>query len=137
LPDSPDASRNSSDGSGSDRSRLELGGVARIIGDGARNGSLMFDEIKIRELMDKVRAASSEPFVVSVSDHFAGYFDELGITVELEMGFKGSQVAELAKKLAAILLPEEVPFKWIVMFFCNGKPAHYLFHDGSFRRARD
>jgi hypothetical protein len=44
----------------------------------------MYDKSRIALLMSAVRSALSDPFVLEVSDHFAGYFDELGITITVK-----------------------------------------------------
>jgi hypothetical protein len=41
----------------------------------------MYEERKILEVTEKIRDISSLPFVLSVSNHFAGYWDELGLTI--------------------------------------------------------
>src|SRR6266404_4221746 len=92
----------------------------------------MHDETQIRQLLDRIRATATDSFVVSISDHVAGYFDELGITIEVDTYTKDSQVAALSRKLAALLLPEQLPSKWMVMFSRNGQSAGVLFPDGMF-----
>jgi hypothetical protein len=68
-----------------------------------------------------VRAIASQwPFVTSVSDHFAGYFNELGITLEINCETRDEDLIRLQNELLAYLnrfWSEEKPeFSWMVMF---------------------
>lgn len=60
------------------------------------------------------------PFVASVSDHFAGYFNELGITLVIDPNVRDEDLISLQNELLAYLdkfWAEEKPdFKWMVMF---------------------
>jgi hypothetical protein len=64
--------------------------------------------------------ASRREFVISVSDHFAGYFNELGITVAITADARDENVIELQNDLLAFLdsfWAKEAPeFRWMVMF---------------------
>lgn len=76
----------------------------------------MYDSKAILTLMAKVREAAQGPLVLSVTEHFAGYFDELGITIELHTDASKDQIAALRRVVYAAMSQTKVPFKWIVMF---------------------
>jgi hypothetical protein len=76
----------------------------------------MYDEKAIPPLMAKLREAAQAPLVLSVTDHFAGYFDELGITIEVHPAASEEQIVGLRRQIYAVMSRTKVPFKWIVMF---------------------
>jgi hypothetical protein len=87
-----------------------------MMADHRRAGSPMYDEKVIPPLIAKLRQAAKPPLVLSVTNHFAGYFDELGITIEVHPTASNEQIAELRRQIYAILSRTTIPFKWIVMF---------------------
>jgi hypothetical protein len=89
------------------------------------------------QLMAAVRTLlSNQPSVLSIADHFAVYFNELGITVELAPNISDAEVALLKDEVAAILIGTTLPFAWILRFRRNGKSAGELFPDGFFTGER-
>jgi hypothetical protein len=91
----------------------------------------MFDQSRIVALMSALRSALSDPLVLEVTDHFAGYFDELGITITVKPETSDEQVRELKQKIAPVLSRQQ-PFQWLVMFRRQGKQIAVLFPDGLF-----
>ncbi|WP_156383503.1 hypothetical protein [Pseudoxanthomonas sp. Root65] len=68
-----------------------------------------------------VRAIAMQwPFVTSASDHFAGYFNELGITLTIASDARDDDVLSLQNMLLAYLdsfwAKENPDFTWVVMF---------------------
>ena len=92
----------------------------------------MYDEKVIPPLMTNLRHAAKAPLVLSVADHFAGYFDELGITIEVHPTASPEQIAELRRQIYAIMSRTRVPFKWIVMFRQGQKSVGELVPNGPF-----
>jgi hypothetical protein len=80
----------------------------------------MYDEKVIRDLVARVRYAAG-PTVVSVEEHFAGSWDELGITITLEPGVSDDQVEELRVRIHEVMYLRSLPFTWIVMFQRGGE----------------
>lgn len=91
----------------------------------------MYDQSRIAALTSALRSDLSNPFVLEVADHFAGYFDELGITITVKPETSDEQVRELKQKIAP-LLSHDLPFKWLVLFQRQGKQIAVLFPDGRF-----
>ncbi|HLX83487.1 MAG TPA: hypothetical protein VKR59_06295 [Terriglobales bacterium] len=91
----------------------------------------MYDRSKVEEVVSAVRAVTTE-HAVQVSAHFAGYFDELGITVALKTDTSDSQVQRLKDKVLTALSQVAMPFQWLVIFQRDGKGAGTLFPDGLF-----
>ena len=92
-------------------------------------------ERKLDELMPRVREALNRPSVLAVKDHFAGYFNELGITVELESNTPDAEVALLKDRVAPVMKAAQLPFEWMVSFRRTGKSAGIYFPDGLFTDA--
>jgi hypothetical protein len=76
----------------------------------------MYDDKAIQPLMAKLREAAKGSLVISVTDHFAGYYDELGITINVHGDAPEDQIAALRRQVYAVMSQANVPFKWIVMF---------------------
>ena len=76
----------------------------------------MFDQAKYDEVVSRVRSIASRPSVAEVRDHFAGYFDELGLWVRFAEDTPDREVIELRNELVAYLngvLPaRNALFKW-------------------------
>ena len=87
---------------------------------------------RIALLVTSLRSTLSDPLVVGVSDHFAGYFDELGITITVKPDTPDEHVRTLKEKIAPILFQHPQPFKWMVMFQREGKQIAAFFPDGLF-----
>ena len=85
---------------------------------------------KLKKL-SAVRAATTE-YGVQISEHFAGYFDELGMTVALKSDTSDAQVRELKDRVFAAVSRVSMPFRWIVFFQRDGEGAGVLFPDGLF-----
>jgi hypothetical protein len=97
-----------------------------------RTIKLMHNQAKIDELVSAVRHVAASERVVEVSEHFAGYFDELGITVSLQGDMSDGEVRDLKNRIAGGLASLEMPFRWMVLFQRGGKSAGILFPDGLF-----
>jgi hypothetical protein len=74
---------------------------------------------------------ADKPFVEAVENHFAGYFDELGITVKLRAEASDEDVISLQNQLLAFFNStyEVRPpgFTWLVKFSRGGKSLRSLF----------
>jgi hypothetical protein len=92
----------------------------------------MYDEKAIPPLMLKLRQAAKAPLVISVTEHFAGYFDELGITIEVHSTASDEQISALRRQVYAIMSQTNIPFKWIVMFRQGKKSVGELFPNDAF-----
>jgi len=92
----------------------------------AESSESMYDDRAISRLMAKVREVAKAPLVVSVTDHFAGYWSELGITIECHPEASWEQIAGLRQQIYAIMNQTNVPFKWIVMFRQGRRPVGEL-----------
>jgi hypothetical protein len=97
----------------------------------AQPAILIYDRSKVEEIVSAVRAVTTE-HAVQVSEHFAGYFDELGITVALKADTSDAQVQKLKDKVFAALSQVAMPFQWMVIFQRDGEGAGTLFPDGLF-----
>ncbi len=73
-------------------------------------------ERAVARLIGEVRRAAVDQSVVDVSGHFAGYFDELGITITVKPGTSDAELTAVKEKVAPQILQARVPFKWILMF---------------------
>jgi hypothetical protein len=92
----------------------------------------MYDHSKVDELLSAVRSAKSD-HVLRISEHFAGYFDELGITVSVKADTSDDEIRDLKNQIATVLSRLEVPFRWMVLFERDGgEGAGVLFPDGLF-----
>ena len=89
----------------------------------------MYDRSKVEEVVSAVRAVSTE-YAVQTSEHFAGYFDELGITVALKSDTSDAQVRESKDRVVVSRI--SMPFRWMVLFQRDGEGAGVLFPDGLF-----
>ncbi len=92
----------------------------------------MYDQTQVARVVGVVRVTLRSDAVVSVTDHFAGYFDELGITVTVKPTTSQQEVLSLKDKAASVLLQQSLPFKWMLMFYRDGKQVGVLFPDGLF-----
>jgi hypothetical protein len=76
-------------------------------------------ELEARIISD-VKAIANRPFVVSVSDHYAGYWDELGLTLTLAPDSRDEDVIALQNELLVYLnrfwIENKPDFDWMVMF---------------------
>ena len=88
----------------------------------------------------EVRVIAARPCVVSLGDHFAGYFNELGIFVGVADDAQDSEVIDLRNAMLAYLdmvLPEESAlFKWQVGIKRDSKTIEVIF-PGDLPRSRD
>lgn len=91
----------------------------------------MYDRLKVEEVVSAVRAVTTD-HAVQISEHFAGYFDELGITVALKNDTSDSQVRELKDRILATLSRVSMLFRWMVLFQRDGQGGDVLFPDGLF-----
>ena len=92
----------------------------------------MYDRSQVEVFTKTIRTALNDPCVVDVSDHFAGYFDELGITVTVKPETPDDQIRSLKERIAPVLFQSHQPFRWIVMFLRGGKQIGVLFPAGLF-----
>ena len=78
----------------------------------------MYDEAKYSEVVSGVKSRASRPSVLEVRDHFAGYFDELGLWVQFRDGTSDQEVIEVGNELLTYLndvLPRNnESFRWIL-----------------------
>ena len=80
----------------------------------------MYDEKAVRDVVARVRYAAG-PTVISVEEHFAGYWDELGITITVEPTMSDDQIGEIRVRILEAMHLRSLPFIWIVMFHRGGK----------------
>ena len=82
-------------------------------------------------LIADVCVIADKPFVEIVENNFAGYFDELGITVKLRPEASDEDVVSLQNQLLAFFnsTDEARPagFTWLVRFSRGGKNLRSLF----------
>jgi hypothetical protein len=82
-------------------------------------------------LIAEVCVIADRPFVEAVENNFAGYFDELGITVNLRPEASDEDVIALQNQLLAFFNStyEVRPpgFTWLVKFSRGGKSLRSLF----------
>jgi hypothetical protein len=101
-----------------------------------QNPEAVYDRQRIEEIITALRRLLSGPHVVEIKEHFAGYFDELGITVELTLESTHGDMLALKEKAASYLLPgvphRKEPFKWMLKFRRAGEEEGVLFPDGMF-----
>ncbi len=86
----------------------------------------MYDESQITTLMNAVRETARHPEVMEIREHFAGYWDELGITVVVSPHMQDEAITTIKERIADTLAQHRLPFKWIVMFERNGKMVNVL-----------
>ena len=93
------------------------------------------------KLIGDVRLIADKPFVESVSDHFAGYFNELGITVSLAPDADDEEVIALQNQLLAYLdgywEQEHPAFTWILMFSRGAEEMRSIFPGDQPRRTSE
>jgi len=92
----------------------------------------MYDGSKIEAVVSAVRKVATADCVLQVSEHFAVYFDELGITVSVRDDTSDEDVRELKNKLFPVLAGFTMPFLWVMDFQRRGKSAGVLFPNGLF-----
>jgi hypothetical protein len=82
-------------------------------------------------LIAGVCAIADTPFVEDVENHFAGYFNELAITVRLREQASDADVIALQNKLLAFLNTGDAAsspdFTWLIKFSRGGKSLRSLF----------
>ena len=59
----------------------------------------MYDPAKVEEILTAVRGSESD-CVQQISEHFAGYFDELGITVSVKDDTTDDSIRDLKNKIS-------------------------------------
>jgi hypothetical protein len=67
-----------------------------------------------------------------MSEHYAAYFDELGITVSVRADTSDDEIRDLKSRIILATSGFEVPFRWMVQFQRDGRPAEVFFPDGLF-----
>jgi hypothetical protein len=80
-----------------------------------------YDEALANDVIEKVKAIATLPFVKNVEDHYAIYFDELGLTVNIEDAASENEWEPLAEQLITYLnnvLPKgNHQFCWVLSFY--------------------
>ncbi|MFI8747980.1 hypothetical protein ACIGKL_22885 [Pseudomonas sp. NPDC077186] len=75
-------------------------------------GHISLEEVACSE----AKAISARPFVLNFESHFAGYFNELGLTITVNNSASSSDIIklrnELQEKLEALLPTDTAPFIW-------------------------
>jgi hypothetical protein len=92
----------------------------------------MYDQSKVAEFVSAVSSAAISNCVLQVSEHFAGYFDELGVTILVKGDTSDDELRGLKNEIALRLAPLQMPFRWMVLFRRGEKSAGVLFPDGLF-----
>jgi len=96
----------------------------------------MYDQPKINEFVSAIRSGAKSDCVQQVSEHYAVYFDELGITVSVKADTADDEIRDLKTRIVSVTSRFELPFRWMVLFQRDGKPAGDLFPDGLFTGAK-
>ena len=82
------------------------------------------------QLIIDVCTIANRPFVEGVENNFAGYFDELGVTVKFRPGAPDEEVIALQNELLAFFISSEQAkapgFTWMIMFTRDGKKLRSL-----------
>jgi hypothetical protein len=68
----------------------------------------MYNESQIALLRAAVRETAIQPYVVEVDDHFAGYFDELGITITVKPNTTDREIETLTEEVSDSLRKHRV-----------------------------
>jgi hypothetical protein len=83
-----------------------------------RQSDRISPEVKV---LAEVRVLADKPYVRSVDDHFAGYFNELGITINLNESTTDQEIIALRNSLLEYLekvgKEEKIEFTWQVAFW--------------------
>ena len=83
---------------------------------------MVYDEHRVSRVLGSVKAISSKyACVKEVQDHYAGYFDELGLTIQLESGTASDEWHSAATELL-LYLNKDLPkgndaFSWMLFFY--------------------
>lgn len=90
----------------------------------------------VNEIVDKIRALSDLPFVTSVDEHFAGYFNELGLSLFLSENCTPLEFEQLVNTILAFL-NEALPkgndkFSWMLFFYKDNKQVGLFFPGDEF-----
>ena len=89
----------------------------------------MYDARKYEAAVEGVRRIAARPSVASISDHFAQYFDEMGMSITVADDTPDRDIIALRNEIATFLeaeLPGDDPFKWIVSFGRRGKTVEVI-----------
>lgn len=82
-------------------------------------------------LIAEICALTAKPFVETVENHFAGYMDELGVTVRLRPDTSDEDVIALQNEMLAYFnataASREPGFTWLVQFTRGGTSLRSLF----------
>src|SRR5258708_10390405 len=82
-------------------------------------------------LIADVCAMAERPFVETVENHFAGYFDELGITINFRSEARDEEIISLQNELLELFNStydvRPSGFTWLVRFSRGGKSLRSLF----------
>jgi len=82
------------------------------------------------QVVNEVRDLASRPFVLSIEDDFAGYFNELGISVALATDSTDQDVIllrnDLLDRLECLLPHGRSSFTWLVTFKRGGSTVEVL-----------
>jgi hypothetical protein len=85
----------------------------------------VYDERAVESVLSGVKRLAAVPWVHSVTDHFASYFDELGISITVSDDAADSDIIALRNDVVALLesaVPERAnSFKWLVSFGRRGR----------------
>ncbi len=81
----------------------------------------MYSEAQIAALMKAVRETATDAYVAEISEHFAGYYDELGITITVLPGTANRDIEALSQRVSNTLRNHRVGFGWILMIERAGR----------------
>lgn len=89
----------------------------------------------------EAKSIAARPFVLTVESHFAGYFNELGITITVHDTALSSDIIklrnELQDKLEVLIPSGAAPFSWQVIFMRTNKIIETLFPGDERREETD
>jgi hypothetical protein len=100
-----------------------------------------YNEATYADAVSKAKGLCDRWFVESLEDHYAGYWDELGLYINLRNSAVDAEVIELRNGLLMLLeqmLPKgNADFTWQVGFVRSGKTIEVLFPGDEIRDSSD
>jgi hypothetical protein len=93
---------------------------------------MMNDRSQLDVFTTAIRTALSDPSVVDISEHCAGYLTNWASPSLSGPETPDDQVRSLKERISPVLFQNHQPFRWIVMFQRGGKQIGVLSPDGLF-----
>jgi hypothetical protein len=100
-----------------------------------------YNETTYNDAVNKAKGLCDRSFVEALEDHYAGYWDELGLYIKLRNNAADAEVIGLRNGLLTLLeqlLPKgKSDFTWQVGFVRRGKTIEVLFPGDEIRDLSD